>query len=509
VTPAPVYPDKGRRLLIVGSSVLASMMFAVDTSIANVALPQMQASMSASQEQIIWVVTSYMIASAIATPLASWLANRYGRRPLLLISAAGFTIASMACGMANDLTTAVAARALQGIFGAGLVPLSQAAVFDAMPPEEHGKAAAILGLGTIIGPLIGPTLGGWLTDTYSWRWVYFINLPIGIISFIGLAMSLIDSKDEKPLRFDMFGFVALSIFLGCFQLMLDRGQHLDWFDAGEIWLYAVLMALFGFLMVVHMFTARDTYVRPQIFADRNFALGCVLSAVIGVLTFSTIPLTTVMMQQSLGYTPTYTGLISSPRAIGTIIGMLFVARLIGKVDTRYFLFFGLLLNAVGLYMLTRISLLVDADHLLLAGLFQGFGSGLMFPPLTVLVFATLAPSMRNEGAALFTLTRSMGSSLGISFLQSDTIRNTATVQSRLTEGIRPDSPAVQFGLPDFDFSSSPQIAAMSGKMFKEANMVAYLDAYMLILILALAVLPVVLLMRPPRRAAPAPDMSME
>ena len=500
---SPDTVDPRRRTLIVFSTTLASMIFAVDTSIANVALPDMQATMGATGEQIIWVVTSYMIASAIATPLSSWLASRYGRKPMLLISVGGFTLASVACGLASDLETAVIARSIQGITGAGMVPLSQAAVIDITPPKEYGKAMGILGLGTMIGPLIGPTLGGWLTVTFDWRWVYFINLPIGLIAFAGLAIGMYDAKDDKPLRFDLFGFAALSIFLGAFQLILDRGHQQDWFDSREIWLYAVSMGLFGFLMAVHMFTARDTYVRPQIFADRNFALGCVLSIAMGVLTFSTIPLTVVMMQHNLQYTPFYAGLISSPRSIGTLISMLLVVRLIGKVDSRWFLIGGLAMNAIGLRMLAAISLEVDESHLLLAGLFQGFGSGLMFPPLTALIFATIPQQYRNEGSAMFTLTRSMGSSLGISYLQTLTTQNTAVVGARLTEGVRPDNPVMQHGMPDFDFGSLPHLAGMKGMIFNEANMVAYVDAYWLIFLLALAMVPVVALMRPPKPAAAA------
>ncbi|MGE3692774.1 MAG: DHA2 family efflux MFS transporter permease subunit [Novosphingobium sp.] len=500
MTPETV--DPRRRTLIVFSTTLASMIFAVDTSIANVALPNMQATMGVTGEQIIWVVTSYMIASAIATPLSSWLASRYGRKPMLLISVGGFTLASVACGLANDLTTAVIARSIQGITGAGMVPLSQAAVIDITPQKDYGKAMGILGLGTMIGPLIGPTLGGWLTVTLDWRWVYFINLPIGLISFAGLAIGLYDARDDKPLRFDLFGFVALSILLGAFQLILDRGHLLDWFDSREILLYAVLMALFGFLMAVHMFTARDTYVRPQIFADRNFALGCVLSIAMGVLTFSTIPLTVVMMQHNLHYTPFYAGLISSPRSIGTLISMLLVVRLIGKVDSRWFLAGGLAMNAVGLKMLSSISLEVDESHLLLAGLFQGFGSGLMFPPLTALIFATIPPAYRNEGSAMFAPTRSMGSSLGISYLQTLTTQNTAIVGARLVEGVRPDNPVMQNAMPDFDFGSLPHLTGMKGMIFNQANMVGYVDAYWLIFLLALAMVPVVMLMRPPNQSKP-------
>lgn len=505
--PAAITP--GRRQIMVGSTVLASTMFAVDTTIANVALPQMQSAMGASQEQIIWVITSYMIASAIATPLSAWLASRYGRRPVLLASVAGFTAASMFCGMASGLTGAVLARTIQGATGAAMMPLGQSAVIDITPREQFGRTMSIIGLGVMFGPLIGPTLGGWLTENFSWRWVYFINLPIGLAALVGLFVALPDSKDASPPRFDMFGFVALSIFLASFQLMLDRGQHLDWFDSAEIWAYALLIGLFGYLMLVHMFTASDTYVRPRIFADRNFALGCLLSGSVGVLTFSTIPIATSMMQQNLGYTPLHTGLVSSPRSIGTLIAMLGGMRFVGKLDDRLFLLGGLGLNAVGLYMLSQLSLLADERQLLVAGLFQGFGSGLMYPPLSTLVFATLPPALRNEGASLFALTRSMGSSLGISFLQTGNAWNTAAVQSRLTEGLRPDNPAVHWAMPDLDLASAAQAAGLARRAFAEASMVAKVDAFWLTFVIAIAILPVVALLRPPKRTATPVQISVE
>ena len=494
-----------RRGLVVFSAVLSSAMYAVDTTIANVALPRMQASMSASQEQILWVITSYMIAGAIATPLAGWLANRFGRRGILLASVGGFTLASIGCGLASDLFTAVIARAIQGAAGAAMMPLGQAAVLDVTAPEDQARTMSILGLGMMFGPLIGPTLGGWLTEALNWRWVYFINVPIGIASFLGMAASLPRDEHQPALRFDMFGFVALSVFLASFQLMLDRGQHLDWFDSREIWVYAILMALCLYLLLVHIFTARDTFVRPALFTDRNFTLGCVMSAGVGVIAFGTIPVTTVMMQTMLGYPPLLTGIISSPRSVGTLISMLLVARLAGRVENRTFIVAGLASNALGLYMLARISLQVDQAYLLWAGLFQGLGSGLMFPPLMTIVFTTLSPALRNEGASMFMLTRSMGASLGIAWLQTDLVRNTATVQSRLAEGVRPDSPAVQFALPDFDPGVLSTLGETYGEMLRQAAMVAYVDAYWFTFLIALVMIPVVMLMRSPARSSAGAD----
>jgi DHA2 family multidrug resistance protein len=504
------YPDRARRWLITVSAMLAATMVAVDSTIANVALPHIQSTMSASAEQIIWVLTSYLIASAIATPLSGWLASRFGRKRVMLLSVTGFTLASLLCAVANNLSMLVLARAIQGISGAGLIPLSQATLLDINPPENHAKAMAIYGLGSMLGPLIGPTLGGWLTDTYSWRWVFLINLPFGILAFLGMAASLSKTRDMRPPRFDMFGFAALSIALASFQLMLDRGQQLDWFDANEVRFWAALLGVSIYLSAVHMFTRKNTFISPRMFADRNFAVGCLISATVGVVSFATIPILTVMMQSLLGYSALDTGMIGAPRAVGTLIAMIVVTRLIGRIDTKILLITGLALTGLCQWLYSRMDLSVDAHTLLVDGLLQGIGSGLIFVPLSTIVFSTLPSALRNEGTAMYALTRNIGASLGISLLQRQITQHQALAQSRLAEAVRPDSPMLQWRMPGFDIGSNATIAQLTGLISRQASMIAYVDVYQLLALISFCMLPTIFLMRSPRRSAPRPAvMAME
>jgi DHA2 family multidrug resistance protein len=501
------YPPPGQRTLISLSVMLSSTMVAVDTTIANVALPHMQSTMTASQEEILWVLTSYLVAAAIATPLSGWLASRFGRKLMMLVSVSGFTIASLLCGVANDLWTIVLARTIQGVCGAGLVPLSQATMLDIYPPERHGKAMALFGLGSMLGPLLGPTLGGWLTDTYSWRWVFFINLPFGVLCVIGMWTAMSETREAHPGRFDMFGFATVSIALAALQLMLDRGQQLDWFDSVEVRIEAGMFALFTYLAIVHMLTTDNSFLRAELFRDRNFSIGCLLSTTIGVVTFATIPIIVVMMQQLLGYTALRTGLVGAPRGIGTLIAMFTVTRFIGRIDSRIFLIVGLALTALGLYMMSNISLTVDQRTLVWAGLVQGFGGGLMFVPLSIMVFATLPNRLRNEGAAMYNLTRNIGASLGISLLQRELVVATAINQSRLVEGVRPDAPSAQLSMPDLDFGSLESLLRVNGLIAQQASAVGYIEVYRMVCIAALLMIPVVFFMRAgkkPEKGEPLP-----
>jgi DHA2 family multidrug resistance protein len=495
------YPDPSRRFLITFSVMLGVAMVALDTTIANVALPQMQSSMSASPDQVVWVLTSYLIASAIMTPLASWLASRFGRKRVITISVAGFTLASLACGLANSLPTMVVARLIQGLCGSGLIPLSMATLLDINPPENHGKAMAVAGLGSMLGPLLGPTVGGWLTDAFSWRWVFLINVPLGVIAFLGVTTYMLEARDKAMARFDFLGFITFSMFLGSFQLMMDRGERADWFESREVWIEALLMVIFGYLALVHIVTGKNTFIRVEVFKDRNFALGCLVSAMVGVVAFATIPMVTIMMQSLLGFTPFQSGLYSLPRGIGTIMGLILVGQLVGKIDARILLGTGLSMTALGLFLYSRMSLGVDVPPLLVAGFIQGFSGGLIISPLSTLVFSTLGPGYRNEGAALFALTRNIGASIGISALGAMTTHNTATVQNRLAEAIRPDNPLLASVSPDFSFDSIESIARMAREIGRQATMVAYIDGFWLTCLLALAMLPFVFLMNSQKRPA--------
>ena len=488
-------------MLITGSVMMSTMIVTLDSTIANVALPHMQSSLMASSEQITWVLTSYLIASAIMTPLSSWLANRFGRKRVMVLSALGFTVSSLACGIATNLPVMLAARLLQGISGAGLIPLGQATLLDVNPPERQGQAMAMAGLGAMLGPLVGPSLGGWLTDTISWRWVFLINIPVGLVTIAAMSASMSELRARSVGRFDLFGFATLSIFLAAFQLMMDRGQHQDWFESTEIVIEACVMALAAWFVGVHMFTRRDTFLRAALFTDRNFSLGSLISAAIGLIVFATVPIIAVMMQTSLGYTAFHAGAVNIPRSIGTITGLLIVARALGRIDARLLVAGGLLVCALALDIMAGISLGTDEMPLLVSGFLHGFGGGIMIAPLSVLVYSTLPAYLRNEGAAIYALARSMGNSIGISVLQLLAIRNAAAVRSRLAEGVRPDSPVIQWGLPDLRFDDGAGLARMAGEASRQAVMVATVDVMWLACLIAVGTLVLVPMMGGRRRTA--------
>lgn len=489
------YPTPARRMLITIPLMMATTLVAVDITIANVALPHMQASLSASQDQILWVLTSYLVAGAIATPLSGWLAGRVGRKNVMLFSVGGFTIASALCGLSTDLQTIVLARAMQGACGAALIPLSQAILLDINPPADHAKAMAIFALGSMAGPIVGPTLGGWLTDSFSWRWVFFINVPFGILSFTGMLLFLVRRRNRDQARFDLFGFITVSIAVASLQLILDRGEHVDWFESTEIRIYALILAISGYLTLVHMFTARNTFIKPGLFKDRNFALGSLLSMSIGVVAFATIPMVVMMTQTLLGYSALNTGIVGLPRAFGTLIAMMVVTRLVAMFDIRVLLICGLAIMGSSMILYSHIDLYVDEHALLVAGFVQGFGSGLIFVPLSVVVFSTLDPKMRNEGAAMYALARNMGNAIGISLLQVQMMRQIAASRMELVSNLVPDRSAVQAARPDLDFTSTEALVRLNGEVMRQASMVGNISIYHLVFLLTLCLIPIVLLMR--------------
>jgi DHA2 family multidrug resistance protein len=504
------YPEPGVRRLITASVMAATVMNSLDSTIANVALPRMQGSVSASQDQITWVLTSYIVAAAIFTPLTGWLAGRFGRKRLMLWSIVGFTLASGLCGIATNLSELVGFRLLQGVFGAALVPMSQAILLDINPPERHGPAMAVWGMGAILGPIIGPALGGWLTDSFSWRWVFYINLPVGILAFMGFSAFLTETRDAARVRLDFFGFAMLALAIGALQLMLDRGQQLDWFASTEICIEGTAALLFAYLFVVHTVTARRPFIDLALFGDRNFLFGSVFGFFLGVLIFSVLALLPIMLETLMGYPVVLTGLVTAPRGIGTMISMIVVGQLIKRVDARILIIAGLGLCAWSMYMMAGFSLGMDKSLVIWSGVVQGLGTGLIFVPLSTIAFATLNTRYRNEGAAMFTLIRNVGSAIGISVLQAMTIRNAATVHSRLIEGVRSDNPLLGLRLPGFDLGVPAAVARLNGEITRQAAMVSYVDAFWGLFLVTLVIAPMVLLMRPPRASAGGtPNMHLD
>lgn len=477
---------------------LATVMSALDTTIANVALPHIQGSVSASADQVTWVLTSYIVAAAIVTPLTGWLTERLGRKRLFLIAVGGFTVASMLCGIASSLPEIVVFRMLQGVFGAPLIPLAQAQLLDINPPERHGQAMSIFGAGTLLGPILGPTLGGWLTDNFSWRWCFFINLPIGIIALIGAWIFLSGERPSQPKRFDFMGYAMLALFVAAFQMMLDRGSTQDWFSSAEIWMWAVLAMIALWIFVVQMLTAKNPFVDAALMRDRNFVTATVFGFFIGILLFSTMALLPPMLQGLLGYPVMTSGLVMMPRGLGSLVATLLVGRLVGRVDNRLILFAGLALSAGALWQMMHFDLSMGGRPVMLSGFVQGLGTGLMFVPLSVLAFATLAPHLRSEASAMYTLVRNLGSSVGIALMQALATSNAQTMHSSLAAKIVPSDPVVQADL-GAGLTSPSGLAALEAEISRQSMMVAYVDDYKLMFIITLLCMPLLLLLKKPRR----------
>lgn len=477
---------------------LATIMQALDTTIANVALPYMQSSLSASQDQINLVLTSYIVAAAVMMPATGWLAARLGRKNLFLASVAGFTATSVLCGLAQSLGQMVVYRLLQGVFGATLVPLSQAVLLDAYPREKHGAAMALWGVGVMVGPILGPTLGGWLTEAYDWRWVFYINLPVGILTFLGLSAYLARNRPQRGLAFDWFGFLALALAIGAFQLMLDRGEQLEWFDSTEIVLEAALAGLGAYLFLAHMFTAKRPFLDPRLFRDRNFVTGLIFIFIIGVILLATLALLTPFLQTLLGYPVMTAGLLLAPRGVGTMVAMMIVGRVVGRVDPRWLVTLGLGLTATALWQMSRFSLDVTRGSLVVSGVLQGLGLGFIFVPLSTMTFATLPADLRTAGTALFSLSRNLGSSIGISAVIFLLGQEASRAHAALAEAIHPFREPVQ-ALPSvLDPASAQGLALLDALVSRQAALLAYLADFQFMLLVALAALPLVLLMRRPR-----------
>ena len=410
---------------------LASIMSALDTTIANVALPRIQGSVSATQDQMAWVLTSYIVAAAIMTPLSGWLAGQIGRNRVFLYSVAGFTVASMLCGLAQSLPQIVLARLVQGLCGAALVPLSQAVLLDINPPERHARAMAVWVMGVTLGPIVGPALGGWLTENYNWRWVFYINVPFGILAILGILRFLPEAQISKS-RFDFFGFSALSVGIAAFQIMLDRGQLKDWFSSTEIWIEATIAVVALYLFVIHMLTTTEQrFVSPALFKDRNFLTGNVFIFIVGAVLYATLALLPPLLQDLLNYPVVTTGLVTAPRGVGTLAAMFIVGRLMGKVDIRLIIGTGFALAAVSSRQMTGFDLQMGISGIVWSGLAQGVGLSFVFLPVASLAFATLTPTLRNEGTSVFSLMRNIGSSIGISIVVTLVTRNTQIAHASL------------------------------------------------------------------------------
>jgi len=484
-----------RRNMVTICAMTATIMQALDTTIANVALPYMQGSLSASQDQINWVLTSYIVAAAIMTAPVGWIANRFGRKRIFVVCSAGFTIASVMCGVAQDINQMVLFRLLQGVFGAALVPLSQAVMLDSYALHERAKAMSIWGMGVMLGPIMGPSLGAWLTETYSWHWVFFVNIPFGIVTVAGLLVFMDETKQDTELRFDWFGFAALAIGIGSMQLALDRGEQLGWLESNEIIVEAIVSIIGFYYFFAHSLTTAKPFIQFAIFKDRNFITGCVFMAVMGLVLYSTMALSSPYLQNVIGYPILTAGLLLATRGTGTFVAMMLVGRFMKYIEARTLIMSGMALMSLSLFYMTGWTDQTNVPTIVVVSIAQGFGLGLVFVPLSTVAFLTLPNHLRTDGTSMLTLLRNVASSIGISIVIAQLTEGGRRVYAVLSEHVTPFNHAMQ--MPDvrrlIDMSSDGGRALADAMVAIQAQIIAFALDYQMVMIITLCAIPLALM----------------
>ncbi|MEC7539068.1 MAG: DHA2 family efflux MFS transporter permease subunit, partial [Pseudomonadota bacterium] len=413
---AATITDQGlgaRRYLILATVTLATMLFAMTVTISYVVLPQMQGSLSATQDQIAWTVTFNLVATAVGTPASGWLANRFGRRALMIWCVSGFSVASLLCGTATTLEELILYRVLQGILGAPITPLSQAIILSSFERRQHTLATAVWGIGVVCGPIVGPTIGGFVAEAYNWRWVFFMTFPICVVSVFTVFVFITDRERNPGIRLDWTGFLALSIAVASFQLMIDRGERLDWFDTREIILEAFLAGVCLYLFAVHSLTAYRPFLDPKLLLDRNFAIGLFFAFAFGGLAFVPMVLLPTMLQDLQGFPDSIIGIVLASRGLGSMVGSVALAVLT-RLDPRVGLVIGFGSQSISGLMMAQFDMNVSMFEVMWTSAFQGFGNSFLWAPLTVIAFGTLPTAKLGEATAIFHLIRNLGSAIVIS-----------------------------------------------------------------------------------------------
>jgi MFS transporter, DHA2 family, multidrug resistance protein len=490
-------PNLANRRVVTACTILATLMQSLDSTIANVALPYMQGTMSASQEQINWVLTSYIVAAAIMTTPTGFLASRFGRTRLFVTAVVGFTFASVLCGVAQSLNQIVVFRVMQGVFGAALVPLSQAVMYDLYPPEQRGRAMGLWTMGVMMGPICGPILGGWLTENYSWRWVFYINVPFGVLTAIGLATFLKETSHSRSARLDWIGFGALSLAIGAFQTMLDRGETLDWFGSREIIVEACLAGLGFYLFLVQFALAPRPFLSPKLFADQNFVIGIVLYAIMGLIMYATLALLAPYLQTLMDYPVVTAGIVLAPRGAGLMLAALMCGRLIGRVSPRLLVAIGFVTGAYALREMTAWTPDVSEWTVIYVGFVQGISVGFLTIPINIISFATLPSALRTEATSIYSLMRNLGSAIGISITGALLQTNTQVNHEMIAGEVSPFNRALHAGAASrlWDLGSMRGMALLDQEVTRQARIIAYIDDFKLMLVLAVIVLPLLLAVR--------------
>lgn len=492
-------PTKHKGLLtlaVMGASIIQIL----DSTIANVAIPHMQTSLSATRDSVTWVLTSYIIASAVAIPITGWLSDRYGSRRLFLVAVTGFLIASMFCGIATDLSQMVIFRIFQGICSAFIGPLSQTILLDINPPERAPQAMAMWGMGIMIAPIMGPVIGGWLTESYNWRWVFYINLPIGIPT-LAILWWLLPSRTIIRRGLDLIGFAMLALGLATLQLMLDRGQHVDWFNSWEIWIECIVAVSALWMFLIRQFTAEKPMFSRALVTNSNFLTALGFMVLVGMMMLGVFALFPPMLQSLFGYSVLDTGILLVPRGLGILASMFIATRLISRLDSRYLVGGGFVLMIYSLWLMTNWSLDIDWHPIVITGVIQGLGMGLVFIPMNSLAFATVPNELRTDGSSLLFLLRSLGGSMGISVMTAALARNTQISHQDLASHI------TAYSMSSVDPSSADRLGAvgevglrlMDAEITRQAAMIAYLNDFKLMMFVVIACLGLVFMLKPAPR----------
>lgn len=484
--------------IILGTVTLATMLFAMAVTNSYVVLPQMQGSLSATQDQIAWSVTFNLVAMAVLTPTAGWLADRFGRRAVMLWCVTGFSVSTFLCGTATTLEALIAYRVAQGALGAPITPLSQAIILNTFPRHQHALATAVWGMGVVVGPIVGPTLGGFVAEEYNWRWVFFMIVPVCALSILGVWVFITDRRRDQNNRLDWTGFLALAVAIGSFQIMLDRGERLDWFNSTEIVIEASLTVIGFYVFVVHSFTTDRPFLQPRLLLDRNFALGLVFALVFGALAFVPMVLLPSLLQDLRGFPDSIVGIVLASRGVGSMIGTTTVV-LMSRFDPRISLAIGFISQGIsGLYM-AQFDLNVSIWDAMWISAVQGFGNSYLWVPLTVLAFATLPARQMGEGTAVFHLIRNLGSALFISVCVGVVVHYTGVNYSVISEHISPFNEAFRLSsvAGGWNIDTLAGVAQAGNEVTRQASMIGYNNAFYLFSAVSFVIVPFIFLLKRP------------
>jgi DHA2 family multidrug resistance protein len=504
--------------IIAASVMLATFMEVLDTSVANVALPHIAGNLSATSEEATWVLTSYLVSNAIILPATNWLSRFFGRKRFLIACIIIFTLSSAMCGAATTLGMLIVARILQGAGGGALQPIAQSVLMESFPPEKRGSAMAVFGMGVVVAPIVGPTLGGWITDNYSWRWIFYINVPIGILAIM-MANAFIEDppyiKNQKPGRVDYIGFGLMAVGLSALQLVLDKGQEEDWFASSFILLTAVFAVLTLVAFVVWELRSKEPIVNLRILANRNFAVGTLLMTMVGIVLYGTIALLPLFLQTMLGYPAVQSGMAVSPRGLGSICSMVIIGRLVGKIDSRWLIILGFSVLAYSTWMFGNINLQISMGSIVWPSIISGAAMGFVFVPLTTMAMGTLPNDQMGNAAGVFNLMRNTGGSIGISAVMTMLARGAQTHMVTLGSNVNPYNPVVQqrmgqmagaLGSRSGSLAAGRQqaLGAMYGTVVRQSMVLSYIDKFRMLALMCLLCVPATLLFKRVRARKGAP-----